>query len=205
MNNYLSSEQETELIELMNNCLYIKDCVSNKRKDTNSLSYLIDNPLSQSDCIKLGHGLEKLLVDIIVKKTHLQNIKTITQKGEKEKDHLFIDNENNIIYYAELKSNLYLDTEKSKSTYTKCLEIVKKLKSDYPGYEIKWCLLGLRYLNYKEIPTVIKKKYDIIKNNLFGINQYFEMLNINLKFDNKEYKKFLNTLATTMFNKTNNS
>jgi hypothetical protein len=44
---------------------YIKNCSSNNKKDPSSLSFLIDKKLSQSDCIKLGNGVEKVLSDII--------------------------------------------------------------------------------------------------------------------------------------------
>ena len=162
---------DDELVKLIADNLYISNSSSNNKKDSNSLSYLIDKNLSQSDCIKLGNGIEKLLVDFIIKHTTLRNIKQKNCKGVKEKDHLFIDDTNKIIYYAELKANINLDTEKSKSTIQKCLDIVKELQLKYPEYNIKWCLLAYRYLNYNDIPKRIQKKYQIIVNNLFGINQ----------------------------------
>ncbi len=133
-------------------CEYIKKCYSNKRKDENSFSYLIkDIVLSQSDCIKLGTGIEKLINETVLKFTKLTSIKQKNKKGIKEKDHLFIDEKNKIIYYSELKGNLNLDTEKSKSTYNKCLQIVEELQKEYIDYTIKWCLLGYRYVNQKDI------------------------------------------------------
>ena len=53
------------LTTLINECDYIQQCSSNKSKDVCSLSSLIKMPLSQSDCIKLGIGCEKLFCDII--------------------------------------------------------------------------------------------------------------------------------------------
>ena len=107
---------------------YIKNCKSNVKKDFNSLSYLVDKSLSQSDCIKLGIAVEKVFSDMILKYTHLVNIKPKNIKDKKEKDHLFMDVENKTIYYSELKANINLDTEKSKSTYKKCFSIVEELK-----------------------------------------------------------------------------
>jgi hypothetical protein len=177
---------------------YIKNCISNCKKDPSSLSFLIDKKLSQSDCIKLGNGFEKVLSDIIIK-NGLTNIKEKNKKGLSERDHLFCNKKDHVIYYAELKANINLDTEKSKSTYTKCLKIVEELKQEYPEYTIKWCLLGYRYLEYSEIPSIIQKKYTLISENLFGINEYLTMLNIDLQFTEKEYILFLNEIANSMF------
>tara|TARA_B100001115_G_scaffold50809_1_gene37585 strand:+ start:675 stop:1502 length:828 start_codon:yes stop_codon:yes gene_type:complete len=187
-----------ELYSIISNNDYVKGCKTNQKKDPSSLSYLIDRPLSQSDCIKLGTAIEKVVSDIITKYTNYQNIKQKNAKGKKEKDHLFKDDKNKIIYYAELKGNLNLDTEKSTSTYNKCLKIVEDLKEKFPEYNIKWCLLGLRYLDYNNIPNNIKKKYEIIKDNLFGINQYLDYLNINYEFTQDIYKQFLNDIANIM-------
>lgn len=187
------------LMKCIKNSSYVQQCTSNKENDENSLCYLIDRDMSQSDKIKLGNGCEKVLCDYILKVTVLKNIKKKNKKGEKERDHLFMDEKNKIIYYAELKANLNLDTEKSKATYNKCLNIVQELKKEYNKYEIKWCLVGLRYLHYGDIPETINKKYNIIKDNLFGINQYLEFLNTKIIFNENNYKEFLNSLANEMF------
>lgn len=188
-----------DLWSIINDNQYVTSCTSNKNKDINSLSYLITRPLSQSDCIKLGVGVEKVLSDLIIKHTKHLNIKTKNIKGNKEKDHLFCNEETKTIYYAELKANVNLDTEKSKSTYEKCLELVESIKSEYPGYNVEWCLLAYRFLNYNDISAVIKKKYVNIKDNLFGINQYLSMLGIDLIFTDETYVAFLNNIANKMF------
>lgn len=180
---------------------YVSNCVSNKKKDINSLSYLIDRNLSQSDCIKLGTGIEKILKDIILDQNiRIRDIKPKNNKGKKERDHLFEDNNNKIIYYAELKSNLFLDTEKCKSTSNKCIEIQKELETLYPGYIIKMYLVGLRYYKKDEMPKTVADKYNIIKDNVVGINEYLTQLTDSFSFVNEsEYKDFLNELANAMF------
>lgn len=179
---------------------YINNCSSNKKIDINSLSYLIDYELSQSDCIKIGIGIENILKDFILENTNLKNIKTKNKKGIKEKDHLFMDINKKIIYYAEIKSNLNLDTEKSKQTYKKCLDIKKELQEEYKDYEIKMFLVGVRYYEKIIIPKTILKKYKEINNNLCGINEYFKYLSIKFKiFNEKDYKKILNYLVKKMF------
>ena len=188
------------LTQIINNNVYVKNSFSNKKKDFNSLSYLIKKDISQSDCIKLGNGVERVIQDIISECSLFENIKTsFTKKGDKEKDHLFKDTTNKVIYYAELKSNINLDTEKSKSTYLKCQFIFDELKEAYPDYEIKWCLLAYRYINKVEIPKSVANKYSKISSNLFGINEYLEMLGIEMRFDENSYVKFLNDVSDAMF------
>lgn len=193
---------EQQLNSLIKENRYISETVSNKKKDQNSLSSIVIRQLSQSDCIKLGTGIEKLLVDLILQKSEhseLKDIKPKNEKGSKERDHLFIRENEKIVYYAELKANLNLDTEKSKSTYTKCQFIVDELKSQYPDYTIKWCLLGCRYLHSDNIPGLISKRYTAIQENLFGINQYLQLMNVNLQFTEETYTEFVNNVADAMF------
>jgi hypothetical protein len=190
---------ENDITKIIYDCNYIKNCKSNKKKDFNSLTFLIEKNVSQSDCIKLGIGFEKITEQTILEYTKFVNIKPINKKGFKEKDHLFMDNKNKIIYYAELKANLNLDTEKSKSTINKCLFINEELKKKYPEYIIKWCLLGYRYISKEVIPKTIFSRYKSISDNIFGINDYYEMLNINFSFTEKSYKEYLNKIVDAMF------
>ena len=67
----------------------------------------------------------------------------------------------------------------------------------YPDYQIKWCLLA--QLAFDDIQPIIKKKYEAIENNVFGVNQYLDMLNIEFKFTPQQYTEFINTLADNMF------
>ena len=186
---------------LISNNTYTTNCKSNKAKDENSLSFLIIRPLSQSDCIKLGTGLEKIFYDIILNSTNLKDIKPKNKKGTQEKDHLFCDEDNKILYYAEFKSNINLDTEKSISTCNKCLNIVTHLNDEYPEYTIKWGLVGCRYISNNNIPKILKQKYKTIEKNLLGVNEYLYLLNTNIHFTNNNYFKFLNKVADTMFEK----
>ena len=187
------------LDDIINNCVYVNNCTSNTNKDISSLSYLIDRTMSQSECIKLGIGIENVLSDLIVKHTNFKNIKLKNTKGKKETDHLFCDNENKIIYYSELKANINLDTEKSKSTINKCLSIVSDIQDTYPDYEIRWCLLALRYTDNNCISQTLKKIYESIGANLYGINEYLAILNIDMCFNENDYKIFLNKIADKMY------
>lgn len=191
------------LLDEINNIKYLEKCCNNNNKDFNSLSYLIDEiSLSQSECIKMGLLMEEYVQNIIQLYTNtIETIKKSNAKGKKERDHLFINKSDKIIYYAELKSNLNLDTEKSKSTYKKCLTIVNELQLEYPDYEIKWCLLGIRYIASKSIPSIIFNKYSFIKDNLYGINDYFKMFDIDYYFNEEDYKTLINKIAIKAFKK----
>jgi hypothetical protein len=189
------------LKSVVNGNEYVQACSSNKAKDVHSLSSLVDRSMSQSDCIKLGTGLEKVFSELVlVLNPNLTSIKPKNSKGKKERDHLFVNEETKTIFYAELKSNLNLDTEKCKSTSSKCVQIAAELVEEYPEYKIQMYLLGLRYYNKTFLPKIITNKYTEIAENLVGVNDYFETLcNETLFADETAYKEFLTHLADQMF------
>jgi hypothetical protein len=196
--------EEDYLIHLSKNIVNKNNPHNHKSQNAiHSMKYLIDHNLeiSQSQCIKLGIIVEKIIQEIILDNNfNIQSIKEKNKKGIREKDHLMVDESNKIIYYAEVKSNLYLDTEKCKSTAEKCLSISNELRHKYPDYTVEWCLLGCRYISKNEIPAVIAKKYELIKDNVFGVNDYLELFNINKKFTNESYKLLLNNIVKEMVN-----
>lgn len=185
---------------VIDDCPYLQQCKSNKKISSSSLYYLIKDVFpnfSQSDKIKFGTGLEKVVNQIISTYTDFKNIKPKNAKGKKEKDSLFMKEKR--IIYAEYKSNINLDTEKSKKTIKKCLDIKEELKGKYQGYEIFINLVNFRYLTYNDIPKNIKKKYKELGNHLLGLNDFFELYNLK-KFDNyEEYKLFLTKIGNKMF------
>jgi hypothetical protein len=188
------------LENIINDNEYIKNCKSTKKKDISSLSYLIDRDLSQSDCIKLGNSVELVIKDIIIKTNpDVIDIRPTKIKGKKEKDHLFLCEQTKTIFYAEIKSNLKLDTEKCKMTSLKCLQIQKELKKEYPCYKINMYLVGSRYLHKKLIPQSIMNKYEKVQKNVLGINDYLNLLNVPFCFKNDEYVQFLNKIADACF------
>ena len=187
-----------QMDDLIKEIPYIQNCCSNKDRDKESLSYLIDRDLSQSDCIKLGHAVEQYFTACVSKFTSLSNVRPKNEKGKKERDILFKDDDRKIMYYTEVKTNLNLDTEKSKTTYEKCLLISEEYQLE--DYDIEWCLLGARYTHSKEMPKKISKKYSSIKDNLFGVNEFLEMFSINTSFTDQTYKTLLNNIANSCFN-----
>lgn len=165
------------------------------KKDVNSMKFLIDRNLTQSQSIRLGTELENVFRDYILKQTSMRgmNEKCIT----KQCDHLFMSGKT--IYYAELKCNLNLDSEKSVSTYKKCKQIKHELYSMYPNYQIRMFLVSLRFYKKELIPKNIQNKYKNIDENLCGISDYLVQLGLDGFVDETEYKKFINEFAEIIF------
>lgn len=190
-------------LELINNNSYLlkkKQKKEDKYKKY-SLCFLLkkDILISQSICIKLGCSLESLLTDICNSNPNLKNIKGKNIKGKKERDIIFIDKNKKIIYYFEVKSNINLDTEKSKSTYIKILKIKDEIEEEYPDYMIKWGLINTRYLIKEHIDNYLYQKYLPIKDNIFGINDIISIMNKEYIFKNyKEYTEFLKTICNKL-------
>ena len=167
-------------------------------KDINSLSYLVDGHISQSKCIKLGNYLEKFILSyILLHNKSLSSIKKPNEKGVKEKDHLFKNETIKTIYYAEIKGNLKLDTEKTKATIEKCVSIANDLKNEFPDCKINSSLVNIRYLHKNEIPKNIRKKYKQIDNMICGLNDYLKLLQIE-PITYKKYKLIINTIVEKM-------
>jgi hypothetical protein len=183
-------------------CDYLKTCKSNNNKEVHSLSSVITCPMSQSDCIKLGIALENVLKTAIISNKELKDIRPSNTKGKKEMDHLFCDEIKKIIYYAEIKSNLNLDTEKSTMTYKKCLSVAQELKEKFPDYTIKMFLVSGRHYTTKVIPKLLLSKYTDIKDNVVGINEYLKELNVIYEFaDEQHYIDMLNKVANKLTSK----
>jgi hypothetical protein len=171
-----------------------------ERPHESSLKYIINRELTQSQSIRLGHAVEHAARHYPLKiNKDLIDIKQPNKKGKKEKDILFINHKKKKVYYTEIKTNLNLDTEKSKITSTKCQEIVENLKSQYKGYKVEWCLFGARYIDSNQIPKSIKNRYSKIQENLGGVNDYLEMLDIKDNFSEERYHIFVNGIEQTMF------
>lgn len=171
------------------------------KDDSESLSSLIDTHLSQSEKIQFGYKMEKMLSLFILRNTKLRNIREKNMKNKKETDHLFIDDAEKIIYYAELKSNIALDTEKVIETMAKCKKIEHLLSEQYVGYNVKMFLVSLRHLDKSTIRQSVKNKYIEISEHLVGVSEYLTYLGIDhqQELSNEEnYKKFINKFVTIL-------
>ena len=173
----------------------------NYKSDKNSLCFLLFEYLNENNitinnlnnfhsiCIKIGISLEKIITEYIVSNTNLKNINHGNVQNKIQEDNLFLDENNKIIYYAELKSNLNLDTEKIKATNNKIIMKEKELKEMYKDYKIMCFLVNLRYLKYDEIPNKLINKFNI--EYLKGLNDYLNLLNLNKIKNYDVYKEIL--------------
>lgn len=189
------------LSAIIKNNSYIKTCFSNKNKDVHSMCSLVDIELSHSDCCKIGNGVEKVLSDVVLQlsKLEITNQKPKNTKGEKEKDHLFCDASTKTIFYAELKGNLNLDTEKARATGQKCIHIMDQLRETYPDHKVHMFLVGTRYYSKHIIPPIIMNKYKDIQEHVVGVNEYLSTFGIDLFQDETHYKIFVNDVVNEMF------
>ena len=170
------------LREIIDNNDYVKKIRSTPLTTDSLKSLLPDKNLSQSDSIRLGIGIERVIEDMILYFNHiLENIKPKNKKGQKERDHLFKDVTTNTIFYAEIKCNLRLDTEKARATVSKCKSNLEEIKKEYPEYTVRMALVSGKHLYAHEIPNDIIKKFPDIK--ILGINEYLKLLNISWTFD----------------------
>lgn len=180
---------------------YVKNIKPSNTKDKNAISFLVDRNLSQSDKIKLGIAIEKVSKDFILyHNKDLINIKEKNKKDIKEKDHLFKNEKTKTIFYAELKSNLNLDTEKSKQTIQKIKDIEDELIQKYTDYKIVVLLVNMRHLIIDDTPRNVIIKYKDIRSKVVGVNEYLEKLGLNsFQFSINEYTYIINQLVHEMF------
>lgn len=185
------------ILKLIDKNIYI-----NKRHktkiDSNSFSSLIDRKINQSECIKLGFALESFLKEVIEKNTDFKDAGIKKIQGI-QLDHLLINESKKKVFYAEVKTNINLDTEKIIKTKEKLSNVEEILGEKFPGYNRGTCLLSCRYISNEKIPGNIKNKYKDILPKLLGLNEYFKNFSEELRFEEKEYKEYLNTIANKMF------
>jgi len=168
------------------------------RTDPNSIKSLIDVSINQSQSIRLGLAIERFFADYITENGGVRDIRPSNRKDEKERDHLFMNEQTKTIFYSEWKANLNLDTEKSVSTVEKVIRIETELRNLYPGYDIKWALVGARYNNAVEIPPVVRSKYSRLGPNVLGVNGWLSLFGLPT-LTNSAYKQLLNDIVQQMF------
>jgi len=170
------------------------------KTDEHSFCTLVDTPLTQSQNVTLGICMEKLFNDVVEKNTNMKDIsESASKKGERQKDHIWLDEANRSVIYAEQKNNINLDTEKSVSTETKVAEIAKK----YPDYTISAYIFAARYLSASEplAKRIIQTKYKNTK--VIGVNEYLALFNLP-PFENYDvYKQVIQNVVETKFDSCN--
>ncbi len=192
-------QQYTEIIKkckyIQKKCKYISDGYC-------SLSYLIkDKNLSHSQKIKLGHGLEHFLNDLIKKNTKYKCINKKKFLKPNQIDGLYENIKLKKIIYTEYKSNIILDSQKRKATINHCNDIYNKISKLYTNYSVYGYVVNFRFLYIKDMPNITSllkcKNQDNIK--IIGINEFLKIFKFPVFKNYSEYSDFLNYLCEQNF------
>lgn len=128
---------------------YLNKPPKDKKSDFNFKRLLGNDDLKQYQAIRLGIFYQKYIIDVVkdsgVETLYDQNLvqlfekSKIKNKGKKDVDLCFIIDKN--IYYFEIKTNLYLDTEKTYVSDKKMRLLSKYISNEYKDYNlISGCL-----------------------------------------------------------------
>lgn len=156
--------------------------------DYESIKSLVDFPITQSQSIRLGTAVENILRETISSKSKWVDIKPENQPGEKERDHLF--QLGGVTIYAELKSNLNLDSEKKKATREKAKSIAEEEHT-------QGIIVALRHYSHETLSqsscTNFYEKSDL---KVLPVAEYLKLFSVENPFGSyDEYKKWLNYIA----------
>lgn len=169
---------------------YFKEKRPKKSHDNyESINTLVNIGITQSQSIRVGTSIEDLLRIYISSTSSWIDIKPPNAKGKKERDHLFyrtLENGKTEKIYAELKSNLQLDSEKRSKTAEKVKCIMRE--ENCKGY-----ITALRHFSSdtlnksKHVSFYTERDVDVL-----SVQEYFNILNIACPFeDEDEYKKWI--------------
>ena len=169
-----------------------------KRKTNYNIKKLLNNyNLTQSQQIYFGIQFEKNIIKILkelgYKTLYDENLvqlfnnekKKIKNKGKKDIDLCFVINKT--IYYFEVKTNLYLDTEKAYVSDKKMRLLSDYISDEYPNYElVVGCLTA--WFEYEKEMT-IRPHYKI-----YFINEFFNIIGLN-NITKQEYETMLHKIG----------
>lgn len=167
--------------------------MSPKQTKQFNVKLLLNNPnLSQSQCIRFGNLFEKIAKNLVnfsgLKLIDIDYVNVSKNKRKQKNRQLdLIFEKNNNIYYLELKSNCFLDSEKYPSTDGKINSIADKLTELYPNKTIFYGAL---------VPTYYRdsRMYISIKSEVYFMNEFFKILGIEIT--EKEYNSILHKLGS---------
>jgi hypothetical protein len=205
--------QITELINLVDSILYITPKSKKENSsDYDSLSFLVEKKLTQSESIKLGISLETFFRNLILAKGNIKYLFDINLKNMRlvsvikssqyigKKDHLYVNHDKKHVIYFKPKSNLNFDSEKLKAMINNTKKTFNDLKEFFPEYQIDWYIFGMRYFDKYEISYKIKNKYKDIYDNIICVNELLKMLDIDLNISRKNYQNMVKHILSRIQN-----
>lgn len=169
-----------------------------KRKINYNIKRLLNNPnLTQPQLIYFGILFQKHIINLVkslgYKTLYDENLvqlfnnenKKVKNKGKKDIDLCFVID--NIIYYFEIKTNLYLDTEKSYVSDKKMRLLSEYISSQYPEYKLEVCCLTAWY--EKEKDMTIRPHYKIC-----FMNEFYNIIGLT-KISKDDHQNMLHELG----------
>jgi hypothetical protein len=189
---YLVYESVMIIIVNINSIVIKEDYISRlkqRQKKEYNVKYLLgNNNISQSQSIKFGKIFESIVKDIIkesggsIIEDNFFNIYDIEKsekghanKGCKDADILFIYKKS--LYYFECKTNLNLDSEKSKQTDKKVEDFTNYFRNNkknrFMCEEVKIGILTCWFELEKDLPNKV--------NNVFFMKDFFNIFNISIQ------------------------
>jgi hypothetical protein len=144
-------------------------------KETGSMIELLNFPRTQSIMSRLGFAIERAFVSFLHRTPGVKSLKSsrdLSRYGH-QLDLLF--RYRKTIYYFEIKSNLNLDTEKSKSVVNKLRKLKRTLKKQYPKSNIVSAVLSARYSRGESIRNI---KHPIRPSHVYGYSDFFDIFNV---------------------------
>jgi len=145
-----------------------------------NIKRLLDCELTQSQSIRFGNMFQNFVKSIVVEAggevltqqfADIYGVgETKLNKGQKDVDIWF--NFNNKMYYFEAKTNLDLDSEKSKATDQKVDAISNWMKVNYPDVEVVFGILSCWYTKELGLPVKVK--------NVNYLEEFFKLLEIQI-------------------------
>lgn len=141
-------------------------------KESGSLIELLRLPRTQSLMSKLGFALERALLKFVGKVPGVKDLRTrddVRLYGH-QLDVLF--RYNTVVYYFEVKANLNLDTEKSKSVKKKLHDVGKRLRTRYPSNRVVCAVLSGRYARRGDVTHL---KSPLTTRDVHGYADFFDL------------------------------
>jgi hypothetical protein len=187
--------------------IFENDIIGSSAKESGSLRELIfPNEYKkglppQSFNIKIGNVLEKSVNCFVHDCLSISKVEVDKNDIKKEIGYSVqidtIFEINGIVYYFEDKSNLNLDTEKSKVTFEKVNKILSYLRKRYKN--VKGGILSFRFSTSFDVFSVKEP----LKSSgfLYGYSDFFNILNINVS--KKDWEDFMMEIGEFYINETN--
>lgn len=169
-----------------------------KKGENNSwnIKRLLQIDLDQSQSIRFGNMFQDFVKSVVtsaggkVLSQQFADIygvgETKSNKGQKDVDIWFTYKER--MYYFEAKTNLDLDSEKSKATDLKVVDISIWMKMNYPEYEVISGILSCWWTKEAGLPVKVKDVY--------FMEDIFKILEIDVSKD--EYYEIMKDFGTSL-------